>query len=60
MFARPGDLPDGIWFGSPVAWTAASIDFEDPGMFQACPDFCIVWIHVNAGQVTEIVSQFVP
>ncbi len=122
----PGDLPDGVWFGSPAVWTATSMDVDllcfysgdaataeasargeespppndylitndnptlralpvapdaigyrldgnaefqqvpfadfivDPGMFQACPDFCIVWIYVNDGQVTEVVSQFVP
>lgn len=32
----------------------------DPGEFQACPDFCLMWLYVNGGEVTEIVSQYVP
>lgn len=32
----------------------------DPGAFQDCPQFCLMWLVVNAGEVTEIVSQFVP
>lgn len=32
----------------------------DPGEYQACFDFCLMWLYVNGGEVTEIVSQFVP
>lgn len=37
-------------------------DFRvDAGEFQACPgDGCLLWLYVNGGQVTEVVSQYVP
>jgi hypothetical protein len=37
-------------------------DFRlDAGEFQDCPgDFCLLWLYVNDGAVTEVVSQYVP
>lgn len=32
----------------------------DPGDFQNCFEFCLMWLYVNDGEVTEIVSQYVP
>ncbi len=32
----------------------------DPGDFQACFQFCLMWLYVNNGEVTEVVSQYVP
>ena len=32
----------------------------NPGEFQVCFDFCLVWLYVNNGEVTEVVSQYVP
>lgn len=32
----------------------------DQGEFQDCFQFCLMWLYVNGGAVTEIVSQFVP
>lgn len=33
---------------------------SDPGEFQNCPQFCLMWLYVNDGEITEIVSQYVP
>jgi hypothetical protein len=32
----------------------------DPGDFQNCFQFCLMWLYVNGGEITEIVSQYVP
>jgi hypothetical protein len=32
----------------------------DQGEFQNCFQFCLMWLYVNGGAVTEIVSQYVP
>ena len=32
----------------------------DPGDFQRCFEACLMWLFVNGGEVTEILSQYVP
>lgn len=32
----------------------------DQGDFQNCFQFCLMWLYVNGGEVTEVVSQYVP
>lgn len=32
----------------------------DPGDFQNCFQACLMWLYINGGEVTEIVSQYVP
>ncbi len=59
---------------TPVQWLVAppnaDLHFEtlpyadwhdDPTGYSNCPgDFCLVWLYVEEGQVTEIVEQYVP
>ncbi len=34
---------------------------DDPSGYSNCPgDFCAVWVHVDGGEVTEIVEQYLP
>jgi len=44
-----------------VTYPVSFADFiADPGDFQNCFQFCLMWLYVNGGEVTEIVSQYVP
>lgn len=59
---------------TPVHWIVAPPDadlqfetlpyadwVDDPEGYSNCPgEFCLVWLHVEAGTVTEIVEQYLP
>jgi hypothetical protein len=52
-----GHRLDGTIVTQPVPFA----DFiSDPGEFQDCFRFCLMWLYVNGGEITEIVSQYVP
>ncbi len=55
---------------TPVHWITADVEFAlspygdwvaDPAGYSNCPgEFCLVWLYVNGGAVTEILEQYLP